>query len=368
MGRPIKRKYFGEVGAGASPAGEGVVTIVPGGTNNNYTSKPSITITPPTLPGGIQAVASVGHMTAKSATITSAGTGSTNQDYAPTDLLSVAGTGTKATFIVDSVSVRSSAVVNLGNGFVTGDYVTFSGAGWSTPANLSITSDITGNVTAIGYNNRGVYTGAVLPTDPVTPTTYSGTGADATFNLGFQINAITLVNGGSYTALVANPAATTSNSSTGGTGATLTVNYGIADVVVGTQGDGYATFPTVGTSPSGNATFTGTLTNASGHMIACSAWIPGGSSAKVGDIVKQTGARTFKVTTADGTGKCKLVTTVPAAGEMNITATFAGSQTFKVMKITDRVVYSPDGARWLWTVDPAGASNVGGMYTVTIGV
>ena len=52
-------------------------------------------------------------------------------------------------------------------------------------------------------------------------------------------------------------------------------------------------------------------------MLAVSAFIPtadGGSSAVVGDIVKQVGSRRFKVTTAQGTGKCKLVAAAPAAG------------------------------------------------------
>lgn len=50
--------------------------------------------------------------------------------------------------------------------------------------------------------------------------------------------------------------------------------------------------------------------------IKVTAYVPGGSSAVAGFIVKQVGSRRYKVTTAQGTGKCKLVAATPGEGEM----------------------------------------------------
>lgn len=78
------------------------------------------------------------------------------------------------------------------------------------------------------------------------------------------------------------------------------------------------------------------LTSQSGNQIQASAYVPvadGGSSAVVGSLVKQRSARRFRVTTGQGTGICKLVTTAPAAGEMRITVTDSAGGTYYVVKI-----------------------------------
>ena len=79
------------------------------------------------------------------------------------------------------------------------------------------------------------------------------------------------------------------------------------------------------------------LTSQTGNQIQVSAYIPtadGGSSAVNGSLIKQVSGRRFKVTTAQGTGICKLVATAPAAGEMRLTATDSDSNTYYVTKIT----------------------------------
>ena len=108
-------------------------------------------------------------------------------------------------------------------------------------------------------------------------------------------------------------------------------------------GSGYTTAPSV-TITGANTTpaeATATITSVVSNVIATSAWIPtanGGSSAVVGDIVKQVGARRYKVTTAQGTGKCKLVTTTPSAGTMTIAATDSKGSTYYVKKLEERLV------------------------------
>jgi hypothetical protein len=108
-------------------------------------------------------------------------------------------------------------------------------------------------------------------------------------------------------------------------------------------GTGYTTAPSVtitgaNTTP---AVATSTLAGTNPNVIATSAFIPtinGGSSAVAGDIVKQVGARRYKVITAQGTGKCKLVTAAPTAGTMTIAATDSLGSTYYVKKLDERLV------------------------------
>lgn len=149
-------------------------------------------------------------------------------------------------------------------------------------------------------------------------------------------------------------------------------------------GSGYTSAPAV-TITGANATpavATATLTSAVTNVIATTAWIPtanGGSSGVVGDIVKQVGARRYKVTTAQGTGKCKLVTTTLTAGTMTITATDSLNSTYFVKKLEERLVtliqdtdggsgfdYT-DGKKAKWTLtSSAVAPGAGDIGTVVI--
>lgn len=347
MGRPIKKRFFGNTNL-PPIGGEGVASYTVGGTNNNYTAIPTITsIGAPNLPGGVQATASITNMVGKTATVVLGGTGATNADYATGDVLTVVGgTGTAATFTVAGVNVRTAAVQAAGtNTWTTGDTVTFS-TGWSTPAVLTITDDGAGGIASIAITNAGVFTGT-NPTDPVTPdstTNVSGAVNGATFNLGFGVNTVTLLAAGSYTVLPANPVATTTNS-VAGTGATLTVNYGVGAVAVVVSGSGYSSAPTV-TLSGGNAAVTAVLGNVNQNAIAVVAWVPGGSSGVAGDIVKQEASRRYLVTTAQGTGQCRLVAAAPATGgEMTMLATDSAGGTYYVTKLTANLALLIKGDR-----------------------
>jgi hypothetical protein len=54
----------------------------------------------------------------------------------------------------------------------------------------------------------------------------------------------------------------------------------------------------------------------------------------VSDIVKQEASRRYLVRNAQGIGQCKLVTAVPAAGEMTLIATDTNGSTYYVKKLT----------------------------------
>lgn len=129
----------------------------------------------------------------------------------------------------------------------------------------------------------------------------------------------------------------------GGTTATGTVvaTAGQIDsITIVTAGSGYTSAPSVtaSTGTIGTLTLTAVLTTGTQNAIAISAYVPGGSSAVVGDIVAQKGSKTYRVTTAQGTGECKLVTGAPAEGEMRITATDSAGGTYYVKKLTNRTV------------------------------
>jgi len=128
----------------------------------------------------------------------------------------------------------------------------------------------------------------------------------------------------------------------GGTTATGTVvaTAGAVDsITITNAGSGYTSAPTVDLSGEGNgdATATAALTTSTQNAIAISAYVPGGSSAVVGDIVSQKGSKTYRVTTAQGTGECQLVAAaIPTEGQMNITATDSAGDTYYVKKLTNR--------------------------------
>lgn len=132
----------------------------------------------------------------------------------------------------------------------------------------------------------------------------------------------------------------------GGTTATgtpvLDGNGSITGVTITNGGAGYTSAPT--------ATFTGananvatanvvSLTSSTANAMSVTAWIPtadGGTSAVAGDVVKQVGSRRYKVTTAQGTGRCNLVAAVPAAGEMNIIAQDSAGGQYYVSRLESR--------------------------------
>lgn len=266
MGRPIKKKYFGDP-AGGGVGGEVVSSITVAGTNNNYTSYPTLALDAPTIPGGVQATA-----------------------------------------IVDSVGVAVVAVAAGGTGYTNGDVLTLVGLGAGTSATLTVTNAVLGVIQAGGVSitTAGVYTSI---TD-LTALAVTGPGNDdATFNItGMKINTVTVTAGGS----------------------------------------GYTSVPVVADTPDGNATLTAVLTTTTANAIAISAFVPvadGGSSAVVGDIVKQEASRRYLVRTAQGLGQCALVAAAPAAGQMTMTATDSAGGTYYVTKLTANLAYLVKGDR-----------------------
>jgi hypothetical protein len=158
---------------------------------------------------------------------------------------------------------------------------------------------------------------------------------DATFNLGMGVNAVTLATAGDMTVIPANAAATTTDSATG-TGANLTVAYGVLSVPVATSGSGYtsAADAVLTFNPAG-ATATANLLVTGSNVILAHAKVIGSATVLDADIAKQVSTNDYVMTTTDGTSKVALTTTdTPAPGGAYIVATDANGSTYWVTKLT----------------------------------
>lgn len=196
MGRPIHKKYFGNL---STPpiGGEGISTTVTiGGANDNYTVKPTFTVGSPNLPGGTQAVCAVTSMGIATVTVAGGGTGYTNGD-----VLTVVGLGAGVAATI-TVTNALAGVIQAGGVSITTDgaYTTVTGVvGLSTTgsANNDATFDFTLKVNAVTVSNAGSgYTSAPTVQDvpngngTFTATLNSGSGGTA-------IEAEAFVTGGS---------------------------------------------------------------------------------------------------------------------------------------------------------------------------
>jgi hypothetical protein len=136
-----------------------------------------------------------------------------------------------------------------------------------------------------------------------------------------------------------------------------TVKYRVKSITTVEKGSGYIAAPSItwtvdsssGTMP-GNPTVAlttdsgdvGSATNQENGILVYADTDDNGS--KIGDIVRQVGARRFKVRTADGVAVCSLKdSAVSSVGEMTITATDSDGGTYFVTKITAHKVSLTQG-------------------------
>lgn len=106
MGRPLSKKYFGELNID-DIGGEGLASVTLGGTNNSsgYTTGDALTISAPQIAGGTQAVGTVvafGNGKISGTSITTAGSGYTSITIS-------ADTGTQGTLTLTGVLTSASA-------------------------------------------------------------------------------------------------------------------------------------------------------------------------------------------------------------------------------------------------------------------
>lgn len=369
MGRPLNKRFFDPV---PSSNGEGVASYTitaPGSYAGANPAVPTVAVSAPGLPGGVSATLGTVTMKALSATVTTGGTGG---DYNLGETLTVnGGTGTAPVFTVATVRGRALVVAAAGtnNTWTTGQTITFSGAGWSTPAVATITDNGAGGIASLAFTNKGVRT-AANPTDPVSPSsTNNGGGLQGlTVNIDWEVNTVTSPPGtaGALTALPANPAATTVNAGSG-TGATLTITYGVLSVAVTNAGSGYVspTDAAIEFTPASTTAATAVLTTTGTNVILAHAWVVDGTQVLDADIIKQTSTNEYLMATTEGQSIVSLVASAsPTEGQAYIKATDALGSTYFVTKLTAHLavlerwtdggsgfVYAPgDDAPWSFDI------------------
>jgi hypothetical protein len=244
-----------------------------------------------TAPGtGFTAVASVGFSggggssAAASATmrLVSVTVGHGGNNYAPGDLLTVAGgTSTYPGIVqVNTTEVRSLTPTTgfLGTGYANGDVVTIS-TGTGTAANATVTTGAANtSVASLTVANGGNYT--VNPTSTnVATTNTTGSGSGLRVDVTMKIFTIGIANTGRYSALPT----LTNNIVTGGSGVSANINLvmGVNDITVTNPGSGYTSAPTVsvtGTGGSGQTavaviTDANNVNSASKRGVAHSGWV-----------------------------------------------------------------------------------------------
>ena len=156
--------------------------------------------------------------------VASAVTVAPGSGYAPGDTLNVVGGTHSIAAVLSVASVKAIAATPAagGSGYNLGDTLTFSGTNYTSPLVLTV-SNVSGNaITGVTITSAGQRTGSI-PSNPVTPTSTSGNGINATFTLGWGVNTVTIGNQGAYTVNPTNPVSVTSGS---GSNATFNVTMG----------------------------------------------------------------------------------------------------------------------------------------------
>jgi len=173
--------------------------------------------------------------------------------YAPGDTLNPVGgnLSVQGTLAVLTVQAAVATLINGGSGFAQDDTLTFSGANWIVPTILTVTTVGGGGVIATLDITQAGQLSTSLPSNPVEPTSTSGTGISATVSFGWGVDTVRVSNGGVYSTAIANPANVTGGS---GTGATFTISmaYLTADTFAINPGTGTATTIYVPASPNAN--------------------------------------------------------------------------------------------------------------------
>jgi hypothetical protein len=301
MGRPLNKKYFGNRNIGTNGnqvsgnnsnnqnyaddriGGEGILSITPNATlgsvlvNSSYPA-PILVKPAPTIPGGVTSTSRV------------------------------------------IWEVESIVMTDGGSAYSAPDTVTFTGLGGGVVGKQTATGPgPTNAATAVGINftDAGASRGEFINTPPTAALTYevcSGAVPTGTTNgqaqIKFRVKRIEVLTPGS------------------GYKGTETFSWNTAGCS-GTPFPGVPTFAL--TQDSGNV---GSATNQENAIIIHANTSSGGTTAKVGDIIRQVSTRRYKVKTADGIKICKLGTvTNPGPYGAYIVATATGG-TYYVTKLT----------------------------------
>jgi hypothetical protein len=237
----------------------------------------------------------------------------------------------------------ASVTIDTASSYTTRPTVTFSAPDLAGPGGVTATGTVTSEALSAVATVAG---DGYSVGDLLTVTTAGGTAVFEVATLtgadGSGVATVTVSDAGSFTTLASGAQATTNNGG-GDNNCTLTITYTAQAVVITNAGSGYTDATDAAATFTEDVTGTTVLTATNEKAIVVTAFIPaanGGSSAVIGDIVKQTNDRRYKIETAQGTGICQLVTdgVANAAGEVSIKATDSENKNYLVAKLTARKV------------------------------
>lgn len=371
MGRALPKRFFGNVNTNDSgdnkdtfnnATGEGIggdsvasVTLTNQGV---YSGRlPTVTFSDPDLAGvgGVTATGIVHGEVNGQANTTANGSG-----YTLNEQLSIVG-GTYSEQAIVSVASLTVVGITLNNGGSAndvGDEFTFSVSGFSTPLRVRVTASSGGVASAVSIVNGGVWTTGALPSNTIGMTRvqvaagqdYNGTGLQVNITAwGVYAFASSPVDSGDYTVVPSNPVSFTGAT---GSGAHANINWDVKYVEITDEGSGYTSVadaaPTFSTAGGGETRATGasvltvdtndsTYERDSFDTLLAYAYVTGNNL--LGDIVKQQSTRQYKMKTSEGTAKCVLKAGTPSAvGEMSINAIDSDGGTYWVTKMTHHLV------------------------------
>lgn len=357
MGRPLNKKYFGNRNIGTTDTGDnngiggqGVAGVTIDAAGSYTSALPTVSFSTPDIPTGVRAAGTV-HGNALSAIATAAGTG-----YNLGDVLTqtTGGTGIMATWSVASLTVVGITLKSGGSANDVGDEFAFNNNAFATALRVRVTASSGGVATAVEIVNGGELVTGILPgaTDAGGFTRVQVAAGQDNNGQGLEVNftqwgvaSVEVVEQGDYTAISGGAKATSGSE---GSGATLTITYGVSGVVVDEKGSGYTSAadaaPAFG---AGAASGTTVLTTDSGNVgaptnqenaVRITAWVPGTEGAMEADIVKQTGKNRYRVVTDDGEGVVQLIASDEfGEGYATIMATDSWGSTYFVTKLTSRL-------------------------------
>jgi hypothetical protein len=165
MGRPIKKKFFGELTAGGI-GGEGIASVNFSNTGANYSSGATVTFSAPSIPGGVTATGTPVFANRNFSSITMTNNGSGYISTATMTITTatgvvVAGTGTTGTSIVYVTTA----------GIFTGMQVTGTGIN----ASPTYVSSIESGLVNVTLNNASTVSGSISFRDSPTTAAVSST-------------------------------------------------------------------------------------------------------------------------------------------------------------------------------------------------
>lgn len=348
MGRPIKKKFFGNTNSGVvfpggdnNIGGEGIASVTITNAGDYTGNLPTVSFGIPSIPTGIQAT---GTVNGKLLGTTIVAAGGLNYDIG--DVLSLTGGSgpIRATATVVRVTTRDNngiTLINGGDNNDIGDEYWLESAGWTVPLKVRVTASTDGVATAIDVVQNGIWSGpGAAPTGNQNGTFHMGPGSidDNGFGLVFSIAAsayavatVTVAEVGEYTSVPTNPVAT-SVVPTGGTGATLTAHWGVKSITMTENGSGYISVADAAPSFSaGTATGTSVLEATQENAIV-------GINLDTGDvvdIVKQESSDSYWVNTGSGVILLDLAPSNASYG-LYIRATDSAGGTYWVRKLEGR--------------------------------